>query len=54
VSPPPPPHTHTHTYTQPPKVDEYYLGKVDKDGLTELGSDIESYKRGERFSKEVP
>ena len=46
-------HTHTLTHTQPPKVDEYYLGKVDKDGSTELGSDIESYKRGERFSKEV-
>ena len=47
-------HTHTHTHTQPPNVDEYYLGKVDKDGSTELGSDIEFYKRGERFSKEVP
>ena len=43
----------THTHTQPPKIDEYYLGKVGKDRSTELGSEIESYKQGERLSKEV-
>jgi len=36
-------------------VDEYYLGNVDEEETTKVGSQdtIESYKQGERVNKEV-